>query len=106
MLTMPADWLAGLSSVVAVSTEPWLLLPSLVLITFLLEDIAIAAGVALALNGTVSWEAAFAAVAGGIALGDLGLYGMGHLAIRIPAFGRWRAYRREKELTPRYPPTQ
>ncbi|HYI70029.1 MAG TPA: hypothetical protein VEX87_09810, partial [Skermanella sp.] len=61
MLTMPADWLAGLSSIVAFSTEPWLLLPSLVLITFLLEDVAIAAGVALALNGTVSWEAAFAA---------------------------------------------
>jgi membrane protein DedA with SNARE-associated domain len=88
MLTMPADWLAGLSSVVAFSTEPWLLLPSLVLITFLLEDVAIAAGVALALNGTVSWEAAFAAVAGGIALGDLGLYGMGRLATRIPALGR------------------
>ena len=88
MLTMPADWLAGLSSVVAFSTEPWLLLPSLVLITFLLEDVAIAAGVALALNGTIGWEAAFAAVAGGIALGDIGLYGMGRLAIRVPALGR------------------
>ena len=87
MLTMPADWLGGLSAVVAFSTEPWLLLPSLVLITFLLEDVAIAAGVALALNGTVSWEAAFAAVAGGIALGDIGLYGMGRLAVRIPALG-------------------
>ena len=88
MLTMPADWLGGVSSILAFSTEPWLLLPSLVLITFLLEDVAIAAGVALALNGTVSWEAAFAAVAGGIALGDIGLYGMGRLAVRIPALGR------------------
>jgi membrane protein DedA with SNARE-associated domain len=88
MLTMPADWLGGASSILAFSTEPWLLLPSLVLITFLLEDAAIAAGVALALNGTVSWEAAFAAVAGGIALGDLGLYGMGRLATRIPALRR------------------
>lgn len=88
MLTMPADWPDGLSSVLAYSTEPWLLLPSLVLITFLLEDAAIAAGVALALNGTLSWEAAFAAVAGGIALGDLGLYGMGRLAVRIPALRR------------------
>lgn len=88
MLTMPADWLGGASSILAFSTEPWLLLPSLVLITFLLEDAAIAAGVALALNGTVSWEAAFAAVAGGIALGDLGLYGMGRLATRVPALRR------------------
>jgi membrane protein DedA with SNARE-associated domain len=88
MLTMSADWLAGLSSVLAFSTEPWLLLPALVLITFLLEDAAIAAGVALALNGVIGWEAAFAAVAGGIALGDLGLYGLGRLAIRVPALRR------------------
>jgi membrane protein DedA with SNARE-associated domain len=88
MLTMPADWLGGLSAILAFSTEPWLLLPSLVLITFLLEDAAIAAGVALALNGTIGWEAAFAAVAGGIALGDIGLYGMGRLGVRIPALRR------------------
>jgi hypothetical protein len=64
MLTITADWLGGLSSVLAFSTEPWVLLPTLALITFLLEDAAIAAGVALALNGTIGWEAAFVAVAG------------------------------------------
>src|SRR4051794_40616843 len=88
MLTMNGDWLGGLSSVLAFSTEPWVLLPTLALITFLLEDAAIAAGVALALNGTIGWEAAFVAVAGGIALGDLGLYGVGRLAVRIPALHR------------------
>ncbi len=58
----PTGWAASRCSWHS-STEPWLLLPSLVLITFLLEDVAIAAGVALALNGTIGWEAAFAAVA-------------------------------------------
>jgi membrane protein DedA with SNARE-associated domain len=56
----------------------------LVLTTFLLEDVALAAGAALAANGTISWEFAFAAVAGGIAIGDLGLYGLGRLCIRFP----------------------
>jgi membrane protein DedA with SNARE-associated domain len=88
MLTMTGDWLGGLSSFLAFSMDPWVLLPTLALITFLLEDAAVAAGVALALNGTIGWTAAFAAVAGGIALGDLGLYGLGRLAVRIPALRR------------------
>jgi membrane protein DedA with SNARE-associated domain len=88
MLTMTGDWLGGFSSVLAFSMDPWVILPTLALITFLLEDAAIAAGVALALNGTIGWPAAFAAVAGGIAIGDLGLYGLGRLAVRIPALRR------------------
>ena len=88
MLTTVAGWLDALSMLVAASTEPWIILPTLVLITFLLEDVAIAAGVALALNGTIGWPAAFVAVAGGIALGDIGLYGLGRLAIRLPALRR------------------
>jgi membrane protein DedA with SNARE-associated domain len=88
MLTMTGDWLGGFASVLAFSMDPWVLLPTLALITFLLEDAAIAAGVALALNGTIGWPAAFAAVAGGIAIGDLSLYGLGRLAVRIPALRR------------------
>ena len=88
ILTNVAAWLDGLSMVAAASTEPWVILPALALITFLLEDVAIAAGVALGLNGTIGWPAAFVAVAGGIALGDIGLYGLGRLAIRLPALHR------------------
>jgi membrane protein DedA with SNARE-associated domain len=88
MLTVTGDWLGGFASVLAFSMDPGVLLPTLALITFLLEDAAIAAGVALALNGTIGWPAAFAAVAGGIAIGDLGLYGLGRLAVRIPALRR------------------
>ena len=50
---------ATLGALVAASADPWVILPALVLITFLLEDVAIAAGVALALDGTIGWPAAF-----------------------------------------------
>jgi membrane protein DedA with SNARE-associated domain len=56
----------------------------LALTTLLLEDLAIAAGVALAAQGAISWGLSLFAVAGGIALGDLGLYGVGLLATRVP----------------------
>jgi len=56
----------------------------LALTTLLLEDLAIAAGVALATQGLISWELSIAAVGGGIALGDLGLYAMGLGATRVP----------------------
>jgi membrane protein DedA with SNARE-associated domain len=62
---------------------PWLIVLVLVLTTFLLEDVAIAAGAALATQGMLSWELAFAAVAGGIALGDVGLYACGLGARRV-----------------------
>jgi membrane protein DedA with SNARE-associated domain len=62
---------------------PWLIVLVLVLTTFLLEDVAIAAGAALATQGMLSWELAFAAVAGGIALGDVGLYACGLSARRF-----------------------
>jgi membrane protein DedA with SNARE-associated domain len=88
MLTMVAAWLDSLSILIAASTEPWVILPTLVLITFLLEDVAIAAGVALVLNGTIGLPAAFISVAGGIALGDIGLYGLGRLAVRLPSLRR------------------
>ncbi|EWY37622.1 hypothetical protein N825_16355 [Skermanella stibiiresistens SB22] len=84
MLTPAIDWLGFL----VLSMDPWLLVPALVLMTFLLEDVAIAAGVALAIDGTLGWPVAFLAVAGGIALGDLGLYGLGHLAVGVPSLRR------------------
>ena len=45
---------------------------------------AIAAGVALATQGLLSWGLSLAAVGGGIAAGDLGLYGLGLAATRVP----------------------
>ena len=60
----------------------------LALTTLLLEDVAIAAGVALATQGLISWELSLMAVGGGIALGDLGLYALGHGARRVPGLRR------------------
>jgi membrane protein DedA with SNARE-associated domain len=56
----------------------------LALTTLLLEDLAIAAGVALATQGLIGWGLSLAAVGGGIAAGDIGLYGLGLAATRVP----------------------
>lgn len=75
---LPMAWLA----------DPLALALGLALLTLLLEDAAIAAGIALALAGSLSWTVAGGAVAGGIAAGDLMLYGMGAAALRVPALAR------------------
>lgn len=56
----------------------------LVLTSFVVEDAAIAAGVALATGGMMSWEAALIWVTAGIAIGDMLLYGLGYGARSIP----------------------
>jgi membrane protein DedA with SNARE-associated domain len=68
--------------------QPWVICTVLALTTLLLEDLAIAAGAAVATQGAISWELAFVAVAGGIAVGDLGLYGLGVAANRVPLLRR------------------
>ena len=69
--------LAGMAS-------PAVIALALALTTLLLEDLAIAAGVALATQGLIDWELSLMAVGGGIAIGDLGLYALGHGARRVP----------------------
>ncbi len=74
-------WRAALDGM----AEPGVIALVLALTTLLVEDLAIAAGAALATQGAVSWELAFVAVGGGIAAGDLGLYALGMAARRV----RW-----------------
>jgi membrane protein DedA with SNARE-associated domain len=62
---------------------PFVIALALALTTLLLEDLAIAAGVALAAKGLISWELSLVAVAAGIAIGDLGLYALGLGARRM-----------------------
>lgn len=62
----------------------WLAGLGLILTSFLVEDAAIAAGVALAADGMMSWEGAFLWVALGITMGDLLLFGAGFGARSIP----------------------
>ncbi|WP_298826654.1 VTT domain-containing protein [uncultured Piscinibacter sp.] len=75
---------AAFEAALAGMAEPWAVCLALALTTLLLEDLAIAAGVAVAAQGLLAWPLSFAAVAGGIAAGDLGLYALG-LGAR-----RWR----------------
>jgi membrane protein DedA with SNARE-associated domain len=80
----PSALLAWFQGALAGMAAPAVIALVLALTTLLLEDLAIAAGVALATQGVISWELSLAAVGGGIALGDLGLYAMGLGATRVP----------------------
>lgn len=80
----PSALLAWFQAALAGMAAPAVIALALALTTLLLEDLAIAAGVALATQGVISWELSLAAVGGGIALGDLGLYAMGLGATRVP----------------------
>ena len=75
---------ASYHAVLAGMAAPWLIAAVLALTTLLLEDLAIAAGVALATQGAIGWTLSMAAVGGGIAAGDVGLYALGLAATRIP----------------------
>lgn len=51
--------------------------------TFLLEDLALISGIALVSENKISFSSAFLACFFGIAIGDIGLYGIGYLASRF-----------------------
>ena len=79
--TMAVEWTQDVLSGMG---TPGVIALVLALTTLLLEDLAIAAGVALATQGAISWGLSLGAVGGGIAIGDLGLYGLGLAATRVP----------------------
>ncbi|MEO5669781.1 MAG: hypothetical protein ABIR26_03725, partial [Ramlibacter sp.] len=82
-----SDWAAAVHWVQAGLSgmgTPAVIALVLALTTLLVEDLAIAAGVALATQGAISWGLSLCAVGGGIAIGDLGLYGLGLAATRVP----------------------
>lgn len=78
------DLVAWVQQVLSGMGSPAVIALVLALTTLLVEDLAIAAGVALATQGAIGWGLSLAAVGGGIALGDLGLYGLGLAARRVP----------------------
>ncbi len=91
---LSAFWSAALHG----AAQPWVMALVLALTTLLLEDVAIAAGAALAAMGSVSWPLAFFAVAGGIAFGDLLLYAAGAWGQRWPRFHRYSAGERAQHM--------
>ena len=96
MLTSWPALLAWVHDVLNGMASPATIAIVLALSTLLLEDVAIAAGVALATQGMISWGLSVVAVGGGIALGDIGLYALGLGATRV-AWLR-RRYVGEKSL--------
>lgn len=82
MLSAWQALVAGFDAALAGMAAPWAIVLALALTTLLVEDLAIAAGVAVAAQGSLGWGASFAAVAGGIALGDIALYALGAAATR------------------------
>lgn len=84
MLSALQPLLAWFEAALAGMATPAMIALALALTTLLLEDLAIAAGVALAAQGLISWPLSLLAVGGGIALGDLGLYALGLGARRLP----------------------
>ena len=74
-----------LDSLMVSTSNPFLLVLVLIGISFLLEDVAAAAGVALATTGQLSWLASFCGVAFGIAFGDILLYGLGMYCRKLPS---------------------
>lgn len=84
MLSAWPELLGWFKAVLDGTGSPPVIALVLALTTLLVEDLAIAAGVALATQGLIAWELSLAAVGGGIALGDLGLYFMGLGATRLP----------------------
>jgi membrane protein DedA with SNARE-associated domain len=84
VLSVDAAW-QGARALLDGMGSPGAIALVLALTTLLLEDLAIAAGVALATQGAISWGLSFGAVGGGIAAGDVGLYAFGLAATRVPA---------------------
>lgn len=78
------EWAQWFNAALQGMASPAVIALVLALTTLLLEDLAIAAGVALATQGLIGWELSILAVGGGIALGDLGLYALGVGATRVP----------------------
>jgi membrane protein DedA with SNARE-associated domain len=62
---------------------------AIILATFILEDATMVAVGVMAADSLVSVPLALGSLAAGIALGDLGLYGIGRLAITHPRLRRW-----------------
>lgn len=82
-MLIDASWAAAFEAALDGMAAPWAIVLALALTTLLVEDLAIAAGVAVAAQGSLSWGASFGAVAAGIAIGDVGLYALGLGATRL-----------------------
>ena len=68
---------------------PWLIFLIIIGMTFILEDAATIGAALLAADGVITPELAISALFIGIAIGDLGLYGLGRYAATHPKARAW-----------------
>jgi hypothetical protein len=93
VLSAGHEWLVWFQAVLAGMATPPVIAIVLALTTLLLEDLAIAAGVALATQGVISWELSLAAVGGATRVpwlrrryvGDKSLWARDQLVRRLPS---------------------
>lgn len=77
------DW------ILAQASQPFTLFVGLVVLSFILEDLATLTGAAMAASHPELFAVALSAVLTGIVVGDLGLYGIGYYARRHPRVKQW-----------------
>lgn len=94
MLTEAAELLMPVVDYVHQPHSAPALVVALILISFVFEDVAIGAGAALIASGMLSPLAAFLALALGISIGDLGLYGLGAGARQFSWLKRFAMHKR------------
>lgn len=78
--------------------SPLLQAVAIILGTFILEDAATVAAAMQAQDGAIPISLALGSLYAGIVLGDLGLYGLGRLAARVPWFRRWLPPQRKEAV--------
>jgi membrane protein DedA with SNARE-associated domain len=91
---MPGNWIASLLA--WAGHHPVLQAAAIVFGTFILEDAATVLAAVQAASGGLSAALALASLYVGIAVGDLGLYGLGRLAARLPPVARFLPPRRQE----------
>ncbi len=95
MLVPDALFLASLQTA---AFSPAVAAVVIVLATFVLEDVATVAAGVLAADGILPIPLALISLAAGVVLGDLGLYGIGRLAVSHPWLARFVEHERVAPL--------
>ncbi len=87
-----------LTSTLSGTTDPLVAFALIIVISFILEDGAAILAALAVVDGHISTPVALGSLFVGIALGDLGLYGLGRFAAQHPWAQRWVGTKRAKRM--------
>jgi membrane protein DedA with SNARE-associated domain len=88
----------AINYLITLGTHPFIVALAILLATFILEDVATVTAGMLASDGILPIYLALFALISGIVLGDLGLYGLGHLSTKSPWVRRLLERRRAIDI--------